>query len=118
MRFVSRQLCCCPLFVILFFSAATTTPSLVQGQNAPTDGAGLFKAKCAMCHGPDGAGKTPMGQKLNIRDLHSAEVQKQSNAELSQMIAQGKGKMPAFSKTLSADQVKLLVAHIRELGKK
>jgi mono/diheme cytochrome c family protein len=34
------------------------------------------------------------------------------------MIAQGKGKMPAFSKTLSADQIKLLAAHIRELGKK
>ena len=58
------------------------------------------------------------GQKLNIRDLHSAEVQKQSDSDLSQMIAQGKSKMPAFSKTLSADQVKLLVAHIRELGKK
>jgi len=58
------------------------------------------------------------GQKLNVRDLHSAEVQKQSDAELPQMIAQGKGKMPAFSKTLSADQIKLLVAHIRELGKK
>jgi hypothetical protein len=34
------------------------------------------------------------------------------------MIAQGKGKMPASSKALSADQIKLLVAHIRELGKK
>ena len=59
-----------------------------------------------------------MGQKLNVRDLHSAEVQKQSDAELSQMIARGKGKMPAFSKTLSADQIELLVAHICELGKK
>ena len=37
---------------------------------------------------------------------------------LSQAIAQGKGKMPAFSKTLSADQIKLLVASIRELVKK
>ena len=71
-----------------------------------------------MCHGPDGAGKTPMGQKLNVRDLHSADVQKQSDAGLSQIIAQGKGKMPAFSQKLSDDQIKLLVAHIRELGKK
>jgi len=117
MRLVSQALLL--WFVIfLFFFVATTTPSLAQGQNAPTDGAGLFKAKCAMCHGPNGAGKTPMGQKLNIRDLHSAEVQKQSNAELSQMIAQGKSKMPAFRKTLRASQIKLLVAHIRELGKK
>ncbi len=117
MRFVSHALRLSAVILLLLL-AATIAPSLAQGQNAPTDGAGLFKAKCAMCHGPDGAGKTPMGQKLNVRDLHSAEVQKQADAALSQMIAQGKSKMPAFSKTLSADQVKLLVAHIRELGKK
>lgn len=104
--------------VILLFLAETVAPNFAQGQNTPTDGAGLFKAKCAMCHGPDGAGKTPMGQKLNIRDLHSADAQKQADAALSQIIAQGKGKMPAFSQKLTEDQIKLLVAHIRELGKK
>ena len=104
--------------ILLLFLASTIAPSLAQGQNAPTDGAGLFKAKCAICHGPDGAGKTPMGEKLNVRDLHSADVQKQADAALSQMIAQGKGKMPAFNQKLSDDQIKLLVAHIRELGKK
>jgi mono/diheme cytochrome c family protein len=101
-----------PLFVIVL---ASTT---VHAQNSPTDGSALYKAKCAMCHGPDGAGKTPMGQKLNVRDLHSPEVQKESEPVLSQMIAQGKGKMPAFSKTLSPDQIKGLTAYIRELGKK
>ncbi len=101
-----------PLFVVLL--ASTTAPA----QSDPSDGSALFKTKCAMCHGPDGAGKTPIGQKLNVRDLHSADVQKQSDAELSQTIAQGKNKMPAFGKKLSAEQIKLLVACIRELGKK
>ena len=119
MRFVSQALrLSVVILLLLFFIGATIAPSLAQGQNAPPDGAGLFKAKCAMCHGPDGAGKTPLGQKLNIRDLQSADVQKRPDAELSQTIAQGKGKMPAFSKTLSADEIELLVAHIRELGKK
>lgn len=86
-------------------------------QNTPAEGVTLFKAKCAMCHGPDGAGKTPMGQKLKVRDLRSPEVQRQPDADLSQVIAQGKGKMPA-GKTLTAGQIKLLVAYIRELGKK
>ena len=117
MRFVSHALRL-SVVILLLFLAATIAPSLTQGQNAPTDGAGLFKTKCAMCHGPDGAGKTPMGEKLNVRDLHSAEVQKQSDAALTQIIAQGKGKMPAFSQMLTDDQIKLLVAHIRELGKK
>ena len=89
-----------------------------RAENAPNDGASLFKAKCAMCHGPDGAGKTPMGQKLGVRDLGSAEVQKQSVADLTHLIGQGKGKMPAFGKTLSEEQIKSLVAHLRELGKK
>jgi mono/diheme cytochrome c family protein len=102
---------------LLSLSVVVSTPNSVQAQAAQTDGAGLFKAKCAMCHGADGTGKTPMGQKLNIRDLRSAEVQKQSDAEMSQAIAQGKGKMPAF-KALSSGEVKLLAAHIRELGKK
>jgi mono/diheme cytochrome c family protein len=118
MRFSSQSLVLlAAIFLFFFFFVATITPTSAQAQNAPADGATLFKSKCAMCHGPDGAGKTPMGQRLNIRDLRSPEVQKQSDAELSQVIAEGKGKMPAF-KTLTADQVKLLVAHIRELAKK
>ncbi len=89
-----------------------------QAQSPANDGATLYKTKCAMCHGPDGAGKTPVGQKLNIRDLRSPEVQKQSDSDLAHVIEQGKGKMPVFGKTLSDDQIKLLVAQIRELGKK
>lgn len=99
------------LFVVGFASLTA------QAQSSPADGAALYKAKCAMCHGPDGTGKTPMGQKLNVRDLHSAEVQKLSDSDLSQVITQGKGKMPA-GKTLSPEQIKLLVAYVRELGKK
>jgi len=89
-----------------------------QAQSSPTDGAALFKAKCAMCHGPDGAGNTPMGKKLTVRDLRSAEVQKQPDADLMHVIAHGKAKMPAFGKSLNEDQIKLLVTYIRELGKK
>jgi mono/diheme cytochrome c family protein len=85
-----------------------------QGQNATGDGAALYKAECAICHGRDGAGKTPTGQKCNLRNLHSAEVQKQSDSDLSRALAQDKGKMPAFGKTIGEDQTQLLVAHIRE----
>jgi mono/diheme cytochrome c family protein len=86
---------------------------------AAMDGAeAAYKAKCATCHGADGAGKTPMGQKLGLRDLRSPEVQKQSDAQLNAIIGKGKEKMPGFEKSLGADQVKQLVAYVRELGKK
>ena len=76
-----------------------------------------YKAKCAMCHGPDGKGETATGKMMKVKDFSSEEVQKMSDADLTAAISSGKGKMPAF-KTLSADQVKDLVAYIRAFGKK
>jgi mono/diheme cytochrome c family protein len=85
---------------------------------AQETGESLFKAKCAMCHGPDGAGKTTMGQALKIPDLHSEDVQKLSDAELTQIVAKGKNKMPAYEAKLSKEQIAQLVGFIRELAKK
>jgi len=77
-----------------------------------------YKAKCAMCHGAEGKGDSPMVKKLNVRDLGSPEVQKQSDAELTTIVTKGKGKMMPFEGKLTADQIGQLVAYIRELGKK
>lgn len=85
---------------------------------AQETGESLFKAKCAMCHGPDGAGKTTMGQALKIPDLHSPEVQKLSDAELTQIVTKGKNKMPAYEEKLSKEQITQLVGFIRDLAKK
>ena len=82
---------------------------------AGSDGAALYKSKCAMCHGADGSGQTSMGKSMKIRDLRSAEVQKQTDVELTKIIAGGKGKMPAYGKQLSNADVEALIAHIRTL---
>jgi mono/diheme cytochrome c family protein len=84
-------------------------------QNTPAKG--LFATKCAMCHGPDGSAQTTMGKNLKIRDFHSAEVQKQSDADLKTTITKGKGKMPAFDGKLTGEQIDKLVGYIREMGK-
>lgn len=84
---------------------------------AAADGAAAYKAKCALCHGPDGAGQTAMGKKLNLRDLRAPEVQKQTDKELTAMIADGKGKMPAYKAKMSAEEISALVAYIRTLKK-
>jgi mono/diheme cytochrome c family protein len=72
-----------------------------------------FKAKCAGCHGADGKGK----EALKTQDLGSPDVQKMSDADLSGIITNGKGKMPPY-KSMSADQVKDMVSYIRSLAKK
>ena len=84
---------------------------------AAEDGAALFKARCAMCHGPDGSGQTPVGKSLKVRNLGSAEVQKQSDADLTKIILDGKDKMPANKGKLTDAEVKALIAHIRSLKK-
>lgn len=78
-------------------------------------GEATYKAKCAACHGPDGKGETSVGKANKVRDLGSADVQKQSDDEIAGMIGTGKGKMPAYGKSLKADQIKDLVAYIRTL---
>jgi cytochrome c6 len=80
-------------------------------------GAQLYKAKCAACHGADGKGETAVGKADKIRDLGSAEVQAQGDADLTTIISTGKGKMPAYGKSLKPDQMKDLVAYIRTLKK-
>ena len=46
------------------------------------------------------------------------DVQKMSDADLTTLIAMGKNKMPGYAKTMKPDEIKGLVAYVRELGKK
>jgi len=78
--------------------------------HAQDTGTALFKTKCAACHGADGKGETTMGKANKLRDLASADVQKQTDDELTALITNGKGKMPPYSKSLKPDQIKELVA--------
>ncbi|HUK23677.1 MAG TPA: cytochrome c [Terriglobales bacterium] len=80
-------------------------------------GADTFKAKCAMCHGADGKGDTAMGKHFGLRDLGSADVQKQSDAELTTIISKGRKSMPEYGTKLSAEQIDGLVKFIRTLKK-
>ena len=85
---------------------------------AQEGGAALFKAKCAACHGADGKGETSIGKVNKLRNLGSADVQKQGDADLTALITNGKGKMPAYGKSLKPEQVKELVAYVRSLATK
>ncbi|HXH41081.1 MAG TPA: cytochrome c [Thermoanaerobaculia bacterium] len=82
---------------------------------AKSDGAALYKASCATCHGANGAGDTAVGKSMKVRDLRSAEVQKQTDIELTKIISGGKGKMPAYGKKMSEADVAALIATIRSL---
>lgn len=91
---------------------------LAASARAQEDAAGLYKSKCAACHAADGSGNTAVGKSMKIRDFRSPDVQKQTDAQLTEMITAGKGAMPSYKGKLTDDQMKQLVSYIRELGKK
>ena len=78
----------------------------------------VYLESCAVCHGADGAGQTARGKKLKLKDLRSHEVQKMTDAQLTDIITKGKGKdMPPYEKELGKDGIAAQVAHIRSLAK-
>lgn len=82
-------------------------PRSAHGQDASA----LYKSKCAMCHGADGA-------KVAGHDLSGADVQKKSDADLAAVITDGKPpKMPKYGDKLKPEDIKGLVAYIRTLKK-
>jgi mono/diheme cytochrome c family protein len=95
---------------VLFFCVSAT--------QAQGDVAANYKAKCSACHGPDGTGNVPAGKALKARDFHDPDVQKESDADLANIIANGKNKMPKYSDKLKDAEIKDLVAYVRALGKK
>ncbi|HYM61076.1 MAG TPA: cytochrome c [Thermoanaerobaculia bacterium] len=81
------------------------------------EGAEVFKKSCAVCHGADATGNTPVGKSMKIKDLHSAEVQGLSKADMVKVVTDGKGKMTGFKSKLTAAQIDDVVSYIRTFKK-
>ncbi|HZS08010.1 MAG TPA: cytochrome c [Blastocatellia bacterium] len=108
-----------PILAILTLAVSIWSAGPSQAVSLPADeGKSLFASKCAACHGLDGSGNTAKGKEFKVRDLRSAEVQKQADAKLFEVIAKGVKKMPGYEKTLGKDKVEALVAYTRALAKK
>ena len=107
------------ILLVLFVGLALFVASIVRADPGPDSAASTatFRTKCAMCHGQDGGG-SEVGKSMNVPDLRSPLVQKLPDAELAQVISNGKGGMPSFKNSLNEDQIHSLVAQIRSLHQK
>jgi mono/diheme cytochrome c family protein len=90
---------------------------------AQSEAAGIFRTVCADCHGADGRGSTPKGKAGKIHDMHAADVQSQTDVQLTEIIINGRRSsrglnysMPSNKGKLTDDQVKQLVRYIRGLA--
>jgi cytochrome c oxidase cbb3-type subunit III len=96
------------LLLVLVISAAATAMA--------ADGAAVFKARCARCHGEDGKGQT----KVNPPDLTDPKVQASlSDADIINIITDGrKGTlMLGWKGKLSPEEISAVAAYVRSLGR-
>ena len=80
----------------------------------------LFARSCAACHGEDGSGRGPGGQRLGGKDLANPRWQARTrDSEIVSAILKGKGSMPAFGAQMSeAEALKLVTQVIRPMAAK
>ena len=67
-----------------------------------------FQARCSTCHAKHGEG-SEVGASLNVPDLRSALVQENRDEFLRQVIKNGRGNMPAFSRDFSEAQLDRII---------
>ena len=93
-------------------NAASATPIAFE------DGAAIYAAKCAKCHGADGKGVEKY-KKQGIEDFTDAKFQKNhTDAKIAAAINNGKGDfMPARKGKLKPAEVTAVVKHIRGMKK-
>ena len=83
-----------------------------RGQSAAT----LYAQHCVSCHGRDGKAKTSKGRRNHARNLTEADWQGAvSDERVFNSIANGRGKMPAFSKKMSDAEIDAMVSYVRAL---
>ena len=102
--------------VWLLVGSATVAVAASASGNDP--GQSTFEVHCATCHAPNGSGDSVVGKSMKIPDLRSPAVQSQPDAQLADIIANGKGLMPGFKSSLSKDEIDALVKHVHQLPQK
>lgn len=109
----SRKIAIYCTAVFAFMALLIVLPA-VTASAAPQDqgGRSLFNSTCASCHGQNGI-PSAVGKSLNAPNLSSKAVQTHTDAELQQIIVNGKGNMPPFNGRLSDAQINSLVGYIR-----
>ena len=104
--------------LIVLAAAVRFFGNSAQANSPVGDAAGTYNSKCAKCHGRDGRSKTFWGRRTHSRDLSSGEWQNDvSDERIYNSISNGKGRMPAFKKSLTDSQINELVNYVRHLRK-
>lgn len=103
-----------PMISLLLFTLSVPGATAQTPANSGDSGKDIFKAQCALCHASGGEG-SGMGKQIGVKDLRTEEVQKMTNAAITNAIVKGNGNMPPFGDRISKEDLAKLVAFIRTL---
>jgi len=87
----------------------TSAESLAQGEY-------LYQINCLVCHGKDGRGDGPVGQKFKTKspvDLHEAYTQDQADGQLFFTLTRGRALMPFYRDALSIEERWHIINYIK-----
>ena len=105
---VMRSLILAVLVALVALVACSASGSSgVEQQHTSTPGESLYKSQCVMCHGRKG--------NLNMSGAKDLTISTLTEEEMTAVITHGRGGMIGFDKTLSQEQIKEVVAHVRTL---
>jgi mono/diheme cytochrome c family protein len=93
------------------------SPAVLAAGDAEA-GKATFAQKCVPCHGADAMGNTPVAKAFNADlNLHDAKAQALKDADIKDILTNGRGKMPKPPGVSDAD-IPNLIAYIRTLADK
>ncbi len=101
-----------------WFAIVLLAGSLLAFAQDLTDAKTVFAKNCVLCHGADGRSQTPAGKTLQAADLTAPGVQGQSDGQIRNALAKGKGKMPAYGPALGDKGLDAMLKYIRTLKAK
>jgi mono/diheme cytochrome c family protein len=94
-------------------------PSAPKGEAETTANAAraLWNVSCASCHGRDGGGRGPAAPPgAAIPDMRTATFQSaRTDAQIADVIRQGRGLMPPFGKQINEDGIAALIRYVRTM---
>lgn len=115
----SLKLAAVIMFLTVGFFVFTSHETQVSAASANFAGEAsprsLYVSNCSRCHGTNGKSQTKEGKKTEADDLTSGDVKGISEAKMTRVITNGKGKMPAFGKKMTAAQISQVAGYVRGL---
>jgi len=100
------------LMTMITFGAALLMP----WQATAEDGAAVFKAQCAKCHGDSGDADTPAAKTLKVPKLKGdAKIAGMSNADIVALV-KGNAKHKSFITKLSDEQIGAAAGQAKQLA--